>query len=815
PPVLAVAVCALQLSFWEHATAASMEILDLLVFAWCLRCLLEFRVSQKENWLFKMAFVYGLGVTNNWAMIGYFPFFLTAVIWIRGLAFFNFSFVTRTVLFGLAGLSLYLLLPIIEAASGTNDVSFWMALKTNLSNQKMFLSYYWSQRFTILLLGVSSLLPVAAMCVRWPSFDGGLNATGEAITRWLFWLLHVSFLGICLWVFFDHLLSPRVKGGGIIPFLTFYYLSAFCVGYFAGFLLVIFGREPLRPVGRPVPLTRLLNRTMLAVLLIATVAVPVALLVRNHPQMRITNGPGLKQFAALTLQSLPDKGAVVLSDNPSQLHLLEATYQFAGRKHENTLLDTASLNFPAYHKTLQSKYPKIQSQFLTLTNVGALDLVQMMERFSLKHPVYYLHPSFGYYFERFYARPHGLVYELKPYPNGVVNAPPMTTEEIAENQRFWMPLQGGTLPRIAQNAPRNNEARVLGAYYSRTINQWGVELQRRNLLKEAGEQFAVALNLNPDNVVSQINLEFNSNLRAGRVVPIIATRDLEKKLGRYGGWEGALNANGPVDELAITLQLGRIFAVGGNLRQSAQLFQRVLDLDPRSADANISMAKTLIQMGNPDRAQQITTQIRANPTQFSLTREEEVELLNAESLTRLARQDFAGGENLLLQARQRDPKDPAIVGLLADYYFRYGKNPTNALAATEQQLQLRPDNVEALWRQGILQMQIGRFDQAAATFTTFLAQRPRNQPATLNRAISFLQTGRLDEAQGDYQALAEELPTPLFSINYGLGEIAYRKKDRAEALKQYEIYLKHAPVETPEYKQVKERMDQLKSGQIL
>ena len=815
PPVLAVAVCALQLSFWEHATVASIEILDLLVFAYCLRCLLEFRVSQQEGWLFRMALVYGLGVTNNWAMIGYFPLFLTAVIWIRGLGFFHFNFISRSILFGLAGLSLYLVLPLVASMSASDNTSFWMAMKTNLANQKMFLSYFWSQRFTIILLGLSSLLPIAAISVRWPSFDGELNAVGEMITRLLFRVLHLSFLGICLWVFFDHLLSPRVKGGGIIPFLTFYYLSALGVGYFAGYVLVIFGREPLRPIGRPLALTRLVNRMTLGVLLMVAVAVPAALLIRNQPQMRITNGPGLKEFAALTIQSLPDKGAVVLSDDANRLHLLEATYQFAGRKHENVLLDTASLNFPAYHKSLQAKYPQIAGQFLTLTNIGAVDLLQLIERLNSNRPVFYLHPSFGYYFERFYAKPRGLVHELKPYPKDALSIPPMTTEEIMENQRFWNPLAGETLARAARNSARNGEARILGAYYSRAVNHWGVELQKRNLLKEAGEHFALALRLNPDNVASQINLEFNSNLRAGRVVNVVTTRELEKKLGQYSGWEGALNANGPVDELSITLQLGQIFAVGGNLRQSAQHFQRVLDLAPNSVEAAVSMAKTCIQMGDPDRAQQITAQIRASLKRFPLTAEQEIELLNAESLTRLAKQDFAGGESILLRASQRDPKNADVIRLLADYYFRYGKNLTNALAATEQQLQIRPDNVEALWRKGFILVQMGRFDQAAAAFTAVLAQRPRNQAATFNRAISFLQAGKLDEARRDYQTLAQELPAPLYSINYGLAEIAYRKKDRVEALKHYGVYLKHAPVGTPEYKQVQERVSQLKSGQTL
>ncbi|MEO7300708.1 MAG: DUF2723 domain-containing protein, partial [Verrucomicrobiota bacterium] len=82
-PLTAVLVCGLQLSFWENAIAATGEMLDLLLFAYVIRCLLEFRVSNRESWLLKMSLVYGLAVTNNWAMVGFFPFFLVALIWIK------------------------------------------------------------------------------------------------------------------------------------------------------------------------------------------------------------------------------------------------------------------------------------------------------------------------------------------------------------------------------------------------------------------------------------------------------------------------------------------------------------------------------------------------------------------------------------------------------------------------------------------------------------------------------------------------------------------------------------------------------------
>ena len=111
PPVLAVAVCGLQISFWENATNYTGEMFDLLLFAFLIWSLLEYRLDEREGRLYLAAFVYGVGLANNWAMVGFLPVFLMAVVWIRGLSFFNLLFLKRVFLCGLLGMTLYLLLP--------------------------------------------------------------------------------------------------------------------------------------------------------------------------------------------------------------------------------------------------------------------------------------------------------------------------------------------------------------------------------------------------------------------------------------------------------------------------------------------------------------------------------------------------------------------------------------------------------------------------------------------------------------------------------------------------------------------------------
>src|SRR5262249_54543709 len=86
PALLPVTSCGLQLSFWEHATAFSGEMLDLLIFAYIIRCLFEFR-NDRESWLFRSAFIYSAGMANNWAMIGYFPLYVVAVLSVKNFGF--------------------------------------------------------------------------------------------------------------------------------------------------------------------------------------------------------------------------------------------------------------------------------------------------------------------------------------------------------------------------------------------------------------------------------------------------------------------------------------------------------------------------------------------------------------------------------------------------------------------------------------------------------------------------------------------------------------------------------------------------------
>ena len=135
PPVFAVLLCGLQLTFWENATNFTGDMVGLLLFAFVIWSLLEYRLDEREGRLFLASVVYGAGMANNWALVGFFPAFMAAIVWMRGLSFFHLRFLQRMILCGLLGMTVFLLLPLLVVISGKMPITFWETLEANLIPQ--------------------------------------------------------------------------------------------------------------------------------------------------------------------------------------------------------------------------------------------------------------------------------------------------------------------------------------------------------------------------------------------------------------------------------------------------------------------------------------------------------------------------------------------------------------------------------------------------------------------------------------------------------------------------------------------------------
>jgi tetratricopeptide (TPR) repeat protein len=179
-------------------------------------------------------------------------------------------------------------------------------------------------------------------------------------------------------------------------------------------------------------------------------------------------------------------------------------------------------------------------------------------------------------------------------------------------------------------------------------------------------------------------------------------------------------------------------------------------------------------------------------------------------MARFAAGDAEGAERDLLALRQDFPEKGLPHLGLAQIYLLRGEFD-KALPVVQKQLAIDPTDRGALLNFAVIKMQQKEFDQVVAAMDRLLEAAPDYPPALMNRAIAELQRGNLDAAERDYTALTKPLPKS-HSVQYGLAEIAARRKDTAAAIRHWENYLELAPKNTEEYKTVEKRLQEARGG---
>jgi tetratricopeptide (TPR) repeat protein len=842
PPLLAVAVCGLQFIFWEHATSFTGETFQLLVFAFIIWLLLEYRLDEREGRLHLAALIYGAGMADNFALAGFLPVFVAAIIWLRGLSFFNWQFLKRMILCGLWGMSLYLLLPLLATISGKYPITFREVLKFNLGSQWQVVKMFFLQpegRLYLALMSLTSLFPIFAMAIRWASSFGDSSALGTMLAGWMFHLVHAVIFILCVWVAFDPPFSPHHFGFGL-PVLTFYYLVALNAGYYGGYLLLVCGRRAAsgRPQKQIQPQPQLSNHIAVAAFGIFVLLVVTGLLYKNLPQIHSVNGDTFKKYSALMTESLPRAGGILLSDDSRRLILVQAALTRDGRAKDFVPVDTQFLLQPAYHRYLHekfsSKWPDTISAAERTNGISPLHLISLLATLARTNDLYYLHPSFGYYFEQFYLEPHGLVYKLNTLPAATLLPPPLARSQIAENEDFWSQAETEAfspivheLTPINPRAPKNFGERLLarlhatqepdpnlilaGTFYSRSLDFWGVELQRAGEFETAAARFQLAQKVNPDNVVAQINLEFNKILRAGKTVPMDLSKATGDQLGKYRDWNEAINVNGPFDEPNFCFQDG-IYSMGNNyngqpmplLRQALIAFTRVQQLEPDFLHVRFLLAQIYIFNRLPDGALEALQQPLLHPEAFGLSETNSTELSILAAGAYFQKDDATRAVQLLEAEISRHPTNTDLLIAAAKAYTLRGLF-TNALKVVDLKLKSSPDDPAWLLNRGYLRIQLKHYGEAIADLNRVLVLQTTNSRALYFRASAYLASDDLTAARADFETLQQSFANS-FQVAYDLGEIAWRKHDTNEAIRNYAIYLANANTNTAEATNIIQRL---------
>jgi len=869
PPILAVMVCALQLTFWENATSGSgqstdlvvapfsnhCEMLDLLLFAYVIRCLLEFRITASDAWLFRASLIYGLGVTGNWAMVVFFPVLVVALLWLKKTGFFNTRFLGGLALWCLAGLSLYLLLPVVQSFAQISHVPFWTGLRSELILQKSALAavyqYFSMFKQEALLLALTSLLPLFIISTRWASSFGDNSRVGIWTSTFMFHVVHGLFLGICIWVALDPSFSPRSKHYWM-PCLTLAYLGALCVGYFSGYFLLLFSGRAPRGTHLLLKWARWGVTSVIWLLLIAT---PAMLISRNLPQIRVTNGPMLSQYASSQADALPAGKGIILCDDPRRAILLQSWLSVKPQGKDYVVLDCSALASPDYHRYLARRYgdrwpvhpPKDMHQRFV-----DMDLIALMSNLAISNRLYYLHPSFGYYFELFDPEPHGLVYRLNFCSTNTIAAPALTPQLVAENEAFWAKAQQTTLesllpaiaPHNSTNLPMflrrlttrlhlepevNRDAIDLVAFYSRALDWWGVQLQRGGALDKAQTRFNLARDLNPDNIAAEINLESNHSLQIGQKLPL-GSGSVEDRFGRRRRWDQVLSENGPFDDAAFCFRQGVVFSQGKLFRQAAHELARVQFFAPEALEPRLLLAKMNVLRGFPMEALRIVGEVRAQAQLVGLGRSNLTQVLLVETAAHLDRKDVPSAEGVIRAAMAQSSTNLDILTMAARVYLNYGII-SNALSSIRLALEQQPGDTTLLLMAAqiyasakdqasvdrSLQMAIrkspqdenllamasqiylatGLYSNVVAVSERQIQINPANSQALVNQGYAWLQLGSFDQAITHFtRAMGMDTNHTPTLRNYAQlnRAVAYlRKDDLADARRDYEAIKQSYP----------------------
>jgi len=859
PPIAAVVFAGCQLTFWENATSFNGESLELLWFAVILWQLLEHRLDEREGRLYLAAGLFGAGLVENWGLLGFTPAFLMMIIWLRGLSFFNLQFLTRLTGWGLAGILVLLLLvvPLMARFSGVVPEGMWDAIKFILKNDWQVARLLGSGevRHSLALISLTSLLPAFLMALRWSASFGDSSRMGATLVNYLMHGFNAVILGVLLWVTFDPPLGPRQllqPVARIVPAwslsgLTLAYVSALCLGYYSGYFLLIFGQEPARTrrTAKPepaLPESLVWLCPIIVLVVLAALGLGASLLVyKNAPLVQAINGDSLRKFGQFTAQSLPKEGAIVICDRddagpPIRAYVLHAELARAGRAQQYPVVDTHSLDWPQYHKYLHQQYPNIWPQHVT-TNEDVLvtpwQILGLFTQLATNRPLCYVNPSFGYYFEKFYLEPHGLVYSLKPLPEDTQVPPPLDRKLIDENDALWREVLAGSRPaiesalhprawtkqaglagqalqRLHVPAESNPNAVLVGTYYSRGLDFLGVQFQRSGELTGAAGWFRDALALNSNNVAASINLDFNKELRAGAPAAVNLSRVITDQFGKYHDWNDVIAANGPFDETSFCYAYGvwLVQATPKLMIQAIAQFNRVRQLAPDNLGARLFLARLYNLNHNPERALEALHDPLARPFRFGLTEYNTTELKVVAATAHFQKNEDAAGAELLESEMERHPDDENLLFFSAQTFDLRGLY-TNALRAINRKLATAPNDPTWLYGKGHESLLVGAYDDAADAMTKYIAIQTNNVGGALfERALAYYKSDRLDAALADLRQLQAGHPDN-FQVAFASAEIAWHRHQTNEAIRNYRIFLTNAPAYAPELNAVRERLTKL------
>jgi len=279
--------------------------------------------------------------------------------------------------------------------------------------------------------------------------------------------------------------------------------------------------------------------------------------------------------------------------------------------------------------------------------------------------------------------------------------------------------------------------------------------------------------------------------------------------GKFHDWNEMLGAGGPFDEPSFCFEDAWILVRdNGFFRQAVAPLERVRQLVPDYLPARLLLGQIYLASRLPDRALDVLRDPLNDPQKFLVDETNGIQLNILVAAAYFQKDDNARGTQLLESEISSHPTNDNLLVTAAQMYMVRGLL-TNALAVINHKLKSAPDDPTWLFSKGYVCLQIKDYDGAITSFDRVLSIQTNNLQALFSRANAYLDSGKLDDARADYEKL-QQTYTNSFQAAYNLGEIAWRKHETNEAIRNYEIYLANAKTNTPDATNVIERLKLLR-----
>ncbi|HQC42807.1 MAG TPA: tetratricopeptide repeat protein [Verrucomicrobiota bacterium] len=824
PPTIAALSLGLLFHFWQGATEATSGILNIFFLAYIIRNTLEHRLDGEYGWIYRASALYSIALVNNPFMVLLLPFWVGSLIWINGKDLLKYrDLIVRSFFCFLPGLLFFLYIPVTEYIAGRSDMSFFQLLSKFLGVYVQTLKAL--PLYILFIYSTFSLLPLILLSIRWDQTRSDNSGLNTAITRLGVRAMNLFFFLYTMAIAFDLPLCPRYLSPGVNG-LEFHFIAALVLGFTTGYLLVVFhspvteNRQKRFPVSRTMHMVRPLVYGLVPVF---GLVMAVGLVYQNYPVLRENRGETLYQLGCNLVEDVkkagqaePGKPITLLSDDPNYLYLVQATLARQGDQSSYILIDSRFLSYPWYHRRMTKYFPDRWPDFVSKAkNIAYLDsgnMINWLMYYAGREKVYYLHPSFGHFFEACRPTLEGLLTRMTPYRDADMSLWIFTDEQKEQARNYWAVQQTrlDAIPAVSPNRKLIDGAvAYTAAYYARALNNYAVEFDKVGDRSQALKYYDEALRLFPRNLSALMNRTYYQ--RGSLNYSPEEQRMVDELFNSYdSSWNRVEQVCGKLDVPGPLYELGTIFMHNQQWRQAYQSFLRVEQFEPNNSDNMGALAYVDSMIGEGQRALERIRKTKARYKELDVPLSEWVILEIQEAACLISTGQEEEALKLMLDVRKSNPQNTGVANMLIRAYIA-NKNFSEALFMIDRQLASAPDNAENIRRKVYCLLGLQRPAEALPLLDGLLRKNPSNNSLRILRVATLIQMNLLQQARDEYMAMLEEDQNNLVAI-LGLAEVSEQMELKDEAIGWFSRALTNAYILDEEVEVVKKRIEDLKTG---